>query len=123
MGQQVERLKAHNYAGQLCLAVVTGRCSARTASLTLDVRLTLQTHDDALVHMTYGGRWTTQAELRQQMADVTTRHQIDPALYHFRTNPLFKIGAKQYTWLKDAVCVGQGYLVEGGIAYQVARVM
>lgn len=91
--------------------------------MTLDVRLALRTHDDALIHMTYGGRWTTPAELRQQMADVTTRHQIDPALYYFRTNPLFETGAKQYAWLNDAVCVGQGYLVDGGIAYQVARVV
>lgn len=90
--------------------------------MTLDVRLTLRTHDDALIHMTYGGRWTTPAELRPQMADVATRHEIDPALYYFRTNPLFETGAKQYAWLNDVVCVGQGYLVGGGIAYQVSRV-
>ena len=92
-------------------------------TMTLDVRLTLQTHDDALIYMTYGGRWTTPIALRQQMADVTVRHQIDPALYYFRTNPVFETGAKQYAWLNDVVCVGQGYLVEGGIAYQVARVV
>ena len=28
-------------------------------AMTLDVRLTLRTHDGALVHMTYGGRWVT----------------------------------------------------------------
>ena len=92
-------------------------------AMMLDVRLTLRTHDDALIYMTYRGRWTTPAGLRQQMADVTRRHQIDPALYYFRTNPLFETGAKQYAWLNDVVCVGQGYLVDGGIAYQVARVV
>ena len=38
-------------------------------AMSLDVRLTLRTHDDALVHMTYGGRWITPPELRAEMAD------------------------------------------------------
>jgi len=91
-------------------------------AMALDVRLTLRTHDDALVHMTYGGRWTTPSELRADMADSVKRDQIDPAQYYFRTNPLFETGAKQYAWLNDVVCVGAGYLVERGVAYKVARV-
>ena len=47
--------------------------------LTLDVRLTLRTHDDALVHMTYGGRWITPAALRADMADPAKRYKVDPA--------------------------------------------
>jgi len=92
-------------------------------AMTLDVRLTLRTHDDALLHMIYGGRWITPAELRDRMADPVTRHQVDPAGYYFRTNPLFETGAKQYAWLNDMVCVGSGYLIEGGIAYKVSRVI
>jgi hypothetical protein len=91
--------------------------------MTLDVRLTLRTHDDALLHMTYGGRWITPAELRADMADPVKRTQVDPARYYFRTNPLFETGAKQYAWLNDIVCVGQGYLIEGGIAYKVSQVV
>jgi hypothetical protein len=92
-------------------------------AMALDVRLTLRTHDDALVHMTYGGRWTTPPELRADMTDPVKRYQVDPAQYYFRTNPLFETGAKQYAWLNDVVCVGTGYLVEGGVAYKVARVV
>ena len=92
-------------------------------AMTLDVRLALRTHDDALIHMTYGGRWITPPDLRADMADSIKRHQIDPARYYFRTNPLFETGSKQYAWLNDIVCVGQGYLVEGGIAYKVSRVL
>src|ERR1051325_5959416 len=36
--------------------------------MALDVRLTLRTHDGALVLMTYGGRWATPPELREAMA-------------------------------------------------------
>jgi hypothetical protein len=92
-------------------------------TMVLDVRLTLRTHDDALLHMTYGGRWTTPPELRKDMADPAKRYHVDPACYYFRTNPLFETGAPQYAWLNDVVCVGQGYLVPGGIAYQVSQLL
>jgi len=59
-------------------------------AMSLDVRLTLRTHDGALVHMTYGGRWITPPELRVEMADPAKRYQVDPSRYYFRTNPLFR---------------------------------
>lgn len=91
-------------------------------TMALDVRLTLRTDDDALVHMTYGGRWSTPAELRLHIADPVERYRIDPASYYFRTTPLFETGSKRYAWLNDIVCVGSGYLVERGIAYKVSEV-
>jgi hypothetical protein len=92
-------------------------------AMTLDVRLTLRTEDGALVSMTYGGRWITPPELRADMADPAERARVDPARYYFRTNPLFETGSEQYAWLNDVVCVGSGYLVEGGIAYRVSQVL
>jgi hypothetical protein len=92
-------------------------------AMMLDVRLTLRTEDDALVHMTYGGRWITPPELRAEIADPTTRHQVDPSRYYFHTNPLFETGAEKYAWLNDLVCVGSGYLIEGGIAYRISQVV
>lgn len=91
--------------------------------LTLDVRLTLRTHDDALIHMTYGGRWITPAALRADMADPVKRYKVDPASYYFRTNPLFETGAPQYAWLNDMVCIAKGYLIKGGVAYRVFQVV
>jgi hypothetical protein len=92
-------------------------------AMTLDVRLTLRTHDDALVHMTYSGRWVFPPSLRADLADPLKRYRIDPSRYYFRTNPLFETGAEHYTWLNDIVCVGSGYLINDGIAYKVAQVM
>jgi hypothetical protein len=92
-------------------------------AMTLDVRLTLRTHDGALIYMTYGGRLVVPAELQAEMNDPVKRHQIDPAQYYFRTNPLFETGSSQYAWLNDVVCVGSGYLVEGAVAYKVSQVM
>jgi hypothetical protein len=91
-------------------------------AMTVDVRLTLRTHDGALVYMTYGGRLVVPAELQAEMNDPVKRDQIDPAQYYFRTNPLFETGSSQYAWLNDVVCVGSGYLVEGAVAYKVSQV-
>src|SRR6266550_373356 len=68
-------------------------------AMSLDVRLTLRTHDDALVHMTYGGRWVTPPELAAEMADPVTRYRIDPARYYFRTSILFETGSEAYAWM------------------------
>ncbi len=92
-------------------------------TMTLDVRLTLRTHDASLVHMTYSGRMAAPPELRSDLTDARTRHLIDPARYYFRTTPLFETSASRYTWLNDLVCVGSGYLVEAGIAYKIAKVL
>ena len=92
-------------------------------AMTLDVRLTLRADDGALVHMTYSGRWVVPPDLRADLADPAKRYHVDPARYYFRTNPLFETGAQQYAWLNDIVCVGSGYLVDGGIAYKVAQVV
>lgn len=92
-------------------------------SMTLDVRLTLRTHDAALLYLTYGGRWTYPQGLRSDMADPARRHLIDPAKYYFRTNPLFETGARQYRWLNDIVCIGSGHPIEGGVAYSIFEVL
>ncbi len=92
-------------------------------TMSLDVRLTLRTHDDALLHLTYGGRWVTPPELRAEIADPGRRYEIDPARYYFRTTVLFETGAARYAWLNDIVCVGSGYLIDGGIAYRLFRVL
>jgi Protein of unknown function (DUF3237) len=92
-------------------------------AMTLDVRLTLRTHDDALLHMTYGGRLIMPPELRADTSDPARRSHIDPTRYYFRTQPLFETGAAQYAWLNDIVCIGSGYLVECGVAYRVSQVM
>lgn len=92
-------------------------------SMTLDVRLTLRTDDDALVQVTYGGRWIMPEDVRDRLGDPATRHLVDPGRYYFRTTPVFETGARNYLWLNDIVCVGSGYPVEGGIAYRVFEVV
>lgn len=90
--------------------------------MTLDVRLSLRTHDGALVLMTYGGFWVTSGDLRADVAHPVKRSQVDPARYCFRTNPLFQTGSEHYAWLNDIVGIGYGYLVDGGVGHPVHEV-
>lgn len=94
-----------------------------TGTMVLDVRLALETDDGALVHMTYGGRWTTPPDVQADMADPRKRALVDPALYFFRTTPVFETGSEQHAWLNEIVCIGSGYLVDGGVAYRVSQVL
>jgi hypothetical protein len=93
-----------------------------TGEMALDVRLSLRTHDNELIYMTYGGRWITPPEARADMADPVQRFKVDPSRYYFHTQPLFETGSKSYAWLNDIVCIGTGYLAEGAVAYKIFQV-
>jgi hypothetical protein len=86
----------------------------------VDARVVLRTDDDALIHMSYGGRIMFPGHLLESVRDAARRHLIDPKTYYFRTTPLFETGAPRYAWLNGIVCVGSGRLIEnGGVAYDV----
>jgi hypothetical protein len=89
----------------------------------VDARIVLQSDDGAVIHMSYGGRiWFDDAVL-PALADLQTRHTIDPARYYFRTAPMFETGHPDYLWLNGVVSIGVGRLIEGGgVAYDVFEV-
>lgn len=83
----------------------------RTGSIAVvDVRLTLRTHDDALIYMTYGGRF-----------DLGV--QGDKYAY---VAPTFETGDARYAWLNAVQAVGKGRFVptsDGGrLEYEFCEV-
>ena len=70
---------------------------------TLDVRLTLKTTDDALIHMEYLGR-----------IDLTTGVVVSA--------PLFQTGAEQYDWLNRIQAVGTGVNSPEALVYELFEV-
>ena len=88
--------------------------------LQLDVRLTMETDDGALIYMTYRG-------LRHGPADVMERlnrgDQVDPSEYYFRITPTFETGAEKYQWLNKIVAVGTGHRFTQGPVYDVFQVL
>ncbi|MDP6690157.1 MAG: DUF3237 domain-containing protein [Alphaproteobacteria bacterium] len=88
--------------------------------LQLDVRVTLETDDGALIYMSYRG-------LRHGSKEVTARlaagEDVDPSEYYFRTSPCFETGSEKYGWLNNIVCVGLGRAVPDGVVYRVFKIL
>ena len=87
--------------------------------LTLDVRLTLETDDQALIYMRYQGMRHGPAEV---MARVNAGEPVDPSLYYFRVTPTFETAAPQYAWLNQLLAVGVGERTAQGPVYQVHEI-
>jgi hypothetical protein len=89
-------------------------------STSLDVRLVLKTHDDAMIAMTYRG-------MRHGPPDVIQRMErgeaIDPATYYFRISPMFETASASYDWLNRILAIGIGHRRPDGPVYSVFEVL
>jgi hypothetical protein len=89
-------------------------------SVELDVRLVLQTDDNALIAMTYRG-------IRHGPADVIKRlgqgEEVNPADYYFRITPRFETAAPQHDWINRIVAVGVGDRRPEGPLYSIFEVL
>ncbi|MSR11904.1 MAG: DUF3237 domain-containing protein [Gammaproteobacteria bacterium] len=72
----------------------------------LDVRITLETDDGALIYMTYKG--------------VVARG--DAGLY-WRVTPVFNTASEKYDWLNHIVSVGKSKQIEGKVAYDIFQIL
>jgi hypothetical protein len=86
----------------------------------LDVRGTMQTHDGALILVTYHG-------VLKVAPDVTRRvfagEDVSPAEYYFRTTPRFETGDERYAWLNTTVTVATGRFGPSWVEYRVFSVV
>lgn len=78
---------------------VSGRSS-------LDVRITLETDDGAVIYMTYKG----------------VVYRGDDGLY-WRVTPVFHTASERYDWLNHIVSVGKSKQVPDKVAYDVFRIL
>jgi hypothetical protein len=77
--------------------------------LELDLRITLETDDHALIYMTFQG-------LRHGSPD-------DPARYYFRTVPRFETSAEAYAFLNRIVTVGVGETRPDGAVHRIDEIL
>jgi hypothetical protein len=71
----------------------------------IDVRLTLQAEDGALIYLAHQGRFTGAATA---MADLAAGKTLEPGSYSLATLAQFECGAERYAWLNDVLAVGVG---------------
>ena len=82
----------------------------------VDVRLTLKTHDDALIYMQYLGKLHFNEKLMAALAEGAETQFGDT---YFMTQPRFETGAENYSWLNGIVAVAEGRMTSEGVEYQV----
>ncbi|MCP2671108.1 DUF3237 domain-containing protein [Maricaulaceae bacterium EIL42A08] len=74
-------------------------------TIMIDVRLTLRTDDDALVYLSYQGRFIGTAGAMAQLAQGKT---LKAGSYSLVTVARFECGDERYAWLNDVIAVGTG---------------
>lgn len=85
----------------------------------IDVRITIQTHDDAVIYMTNRGYLTNVLKLLPLWAQG---QEIPRDAYYLATTPYFETSAPQYDWLQRTVALGIGSLTRGSIQYDLFTV-
>src|SRR6516164_9619253 len=88
--------------------------------LELDLRLTLETDDGALIHMTSFGLRHGPPEV---IAALARGESVDPATYYFRTSPRFETGHPKYAFLNRLLAVSSGDRQPGGPIYTIHEVL
>jgi Protein of unknown function (DUF3237) len=88
--------------------------------LELDLRVTLETDDGALIHMRSFG-------LRHGPPDVIAAigrgERVDPSTYYFRTTPRFETGHPKYAFLNRLVAVASGDRQPEGPIYTIDEIL
>src|SRR3989475_13107404 len=88
--------------------------------LELDLRLTLETDDGALIHMTSFG-------LRHGRADVIAAlgrgERVDPSAYYFRTTPRFETAHPKYSFLNRLLAMSSGDRRPEGPIYTIDELL
>ena len=88
--------------------------------LELDLRITLETDDRALIYMTFQG-------LRHGPPEAFTAlsrgEVVDPARYYFRTVPRFETSAEAYAFLNRIVTIGVGETRPDGAVHRIDEIL
>ena len=81
----------------------------------LDVRVTLQTDDDALIYMRSEGF----LKYSRENAKKVLSGEADPSEYYFRERTVFETGSDRYEWLNSIVAVGTGWYRPGAVGMSI----
>jgi len=88
--------------------------------LELDLRITLETDDGALIGMSSFGLRHGPAEV---LAALSRGEPVDPSKYYFRTAPRFETSAPQYAFLNRVIAIASGDRRAGGPIYSIEEIL
>ncbi len=87
--------------------------------LELDLRITLETDDGALVYLTSFGLRHGPKEV---LAALARGENVDPSAYYFRTTPRFETGSEKYAFLNRVLAVATGDRRATGPIYTIEQI-
>lgn len=90
------------------------------AVLELDLRVTLETDDGALIYMTSLGLRHGPPET---LAALARGEPVDPSAYYFRTAPRFETSAPQYAFVNRVIAIASGDRRASGPIYTIEEVL
>ncbi len=88
--------------------------------LELDLRLTLETDDGALIHLTSFGLRHGPPDVMEALA---RGESVDPSTYYFRTTPRFETGHPKYAFLNRLLSVSSGDRRAAGPIYTIDELL
>ena len=88
--------------------------------LELDLRITLETDDGALIYMSSFGLRHGPPEV---LAALANGESVDPSKYYFRTTPRFETSAPQYAFLNRLIAISSGDRRPSGPIYTIDEVL
>ena len=88
--------------------------------LELDLRVTLETDDGALIHMASFGLRHGPPEV---IAALARGESVDPTTYYFRTTPRFETGHPKYAFLNRLLAVSSGDRRPAGPIYTIDEIL
>ncbi|MEQ3651400.1 DUF3237 domain-containing protein [Hyphomonas sp.] len=92
-------------------------------TLRLDARVTLETHDGALIYLSYRGVLRPMSKVRQFSSRGGPKSDEERKQIYFRTAPFFETGDERYSWLNNIVTLGMGESIGGAVRYDVFEVL
>src|SRR6266850_3218374 len=88
--------------------------------LELDLRITLETDDGALIGLSSFGLRHGPAEV---LAALSRGEPVDPSEYYFRTAPRFETSAPEYAFLNRVMAIASGDRRAGGPIYSIEEIL
>jgi hypothetical protein len=88
--------------------------------LELDLRITLETDDHALIYLKFQGLRHGPAEV---IAALGRGESVDPATYYFRTLPAFETSTDRYAFLNRIITVGVGEARPDGAVHRIEEIL
>ena len=88
--------------------------------LELDLRITLETDDGALIHMMSFGLRHGPPEV---IAAIARGESVDPSTYYFRTTPRFETEHPKYAFLNRLLAVSSGDRRAEGPIYTIDEIL